>query len=49
MANTGLWFYWITGWNRNKNNEIQQEDNNTGSSVNTVSTCDRRMEEVRIL
>uniref|UniRef100_A0A2S2Q6F8 Uncharacterized protein n=1 Tax=Sipha flava TaxID=143950 RepID=A0A2S2Q6F8_9HEMI len=46
MANTGLWFYWITGWNRNKNNEIQQEDNNTGSSVNTVSTCDRRMEEV---
>lgn len=41
---SGLWFNWIR-WNTNKD-EIPQQDNNTRSSVDTVSTYDKRTEKV---
>jgi hypothetical protein len=33
---SGSWFDWIVRWNGNKDTGIQQEDNNTGSSIEHV-------------
>jgi hypothetical protein len=33
---SGSWFDWIVRWNGNKDTGIQQEDNNTGSSLEHV-------------
>ncbi|XP_025408816.1 uncharacterized protein LOC112682428 [Sipha flava] len=42
---TEHWFNWIVRWNGNKEAGTQ-EDNNIGSTENTVSTSDKRVEEV---
>jgi hypothetical protein len=45
---TEHWFNWIVRWNGNKEAGTQ-EDNNIGSTENTVSTSDKRVEEVKTL
>lgn len=45
---SGFWFDSMVGWNKKKDAEIQEEDNNIGFSVDTVPTCGRT-EKVRTL